>query len=458
MTTRSYNNGGASLLRLPDVGLAPQGLALDTADGLLFVHNFLSRDVAVYDVRTVLANVRYEAPRLGSVRTVATERLSEQVLRGKRIFYNAADGRMNKDGYVTCATCHLEGGSDRRVWDFTDRGEGLRRTTVLTGRGGMAHGPVHWSANFDEIQDFEHDMRGPMQGAGFLDSATFHAGTRNTTLGDKKAGLSEDLDALAAYVASLDRFPVSPFRNPDGSWTADAASGKSIFESRETGCVRCHVPPRYTDSRLPHPGDSTPVLGPGDFLTPQGFLLHDVGTLKPSSGKRLNDTLKGLDTPTLLGVWDGGPYLHDGSAATLMDIVTTANAGDKHGKTSHLTETERNQLVAFLLQLDGYGAAAGLGPDRPAPPAPRLAVFAIPQRGLRNAWSLSSWPVPGRIVLRIFDGSGRRLRQLDSPPTARGAAIWDLRDGAGRTVGRGIYWVRLEAGTASATARAAVMP
>src|SRR5204863_2910303 len=85
-------------------------------------------------------------------------------------------------------------------------------------------------------------------------------------------------------------------------------------------------------------------------------VFHNVGTAKPSSGKRLGAALPGLDTPTLLGLWNTGPYLHDGSAATLEQAVlahtnVTISAGD-------LTN-----LVAFLRPLDDGGAAAPvLGP------------------------------------------------------------------------------------------------
>ena len=56
-------------------------------------------------------------------------------------------------------------------------------------------------------------------GAGFLPDDVFHVGTRDQPLGDAKAGLSPELDALAAYVASLDHVNPSPYRNPDGSLT-----------------------------------------------------------------------------------------------------------------------------------------------------------------------------------------------------------------------------------------------
>jgi hypothetical protein len=43
--------------------------------------------------------------------------------------------------------------------------------------------------------------------------------------------------------------------------------------------------------------------------------------------------------------------MHDGRAATLLDVLTTHNKGDKHGKTSHLRKEELDDLVAFLKSL-----------------------------------------------------------------------------------------------------------
>jgi cytochrome c peroxidase len=57
------------------------------------------------------------------------------------------------------------------------------------------------------------------------------------------------------------------------------------------------------------------------------------------------------DTPTLLGVYRSAPYLHHGKAATLEELLTTANKGDKHGTTSQLTSSEVGDLVEFLKAL-----------------------------------------------------------------------------------------------------------
>jgi DNA-binding beta-propeller fold protein YncE len=342
-----------------DVGRAPRGLVL-TPNGRLFVQNFMSRSVAVYDVNGILDATTGTANKLADINAVANETLSAQVLTGKKIFYNADDRRMNRDKYISCASCHQDGGQDGRVMDFTDRGEGLRNSIALAGRRGTGQGRVHWSANFDEIQDFEHDIRGPFAGTGFLTDAQFNTGTRNQPLGDPKAGLSPDLDALAAYVTSLNTVGPSPFRNADGSMTADAIAGQAIFQGAGQ-CASCHSGPDFTDSA--------------------SGVLHDVGTIKPSSGKRLGQALTGLDTPTLKGVWETAPYLHDGSAATLMDVLTTGNPRGTHGAASTLNPTQLQQLVAYLQQLD----------DSSGTP-PGVVISALSSTDAANAadWSVQS--------------------------------------------------------------------
>ncbi|MCA9691048.1 MAG: hypothetical protein KC636_15690, partial [Myxococcales bacterium] len=204
-----------------DIGYAPQGLAVSDDDRLVFVDVSLSRELVVLDVSTfdtpIDAVARLQIP--------SSEPLAPTLLRGKQLFNDSLDPRLSKDGYMACAHCHLEGDADHLVWDFTDRGEGLRSTISMLGRAGAGDGPIHWSANFDEIQDFENDIRGPFGGFGLLDDADWESGTHAQTLGDPKAGLSDDLDALAAYVTSLAKEPDSPHRQPDGALTPAAAAG-----------------------------------------------------------------------------------------------------------------------------------------------------------------------------------------------------------------------------------------
>lgn len=322
---------------LKEAGLGPRGSVLGP-DGKLFVHGWLSRSVVVFDISAILTSVDFAAVRLAEIPTVANEALAPDVLAGKRVFYDSEDTRMTLQGYVSCATCHFDGFEDGRVWDFTGRGEGLRNNISLLGRRGTGHGRVHWSANFDEIQDFEHDIRNAFGGLGFIDDPGFATAPYGTPLGATKAGASADLDALAAFVGSLDAVHRSPFRDADGSLTADGEAGQEIFA--RLGCDECHAGPDFTDS-----ADGA---------------LHDVGTLTALSGQRLGGPLEGIDTPTLLGIWQTAPYLHDGSAPTLRDVLVARNPDGRHGAVSTLTSEEIDRLVAYLLQLDGLEPPARL--------------------------------------------------------------------------------------------------
>ena len=278
------------------------------------------------DVASILDGSDTTGNVVATVATSQRERLAPEVLRGKQVFHDASDPRMAFEGYLSCASCHVDGTDDGRVWDFTDRGEGFRNTATLQGRSGMGHGPLHWSANFDEVQDFEHDIRSAFGGTGFLPDPVFNQGTRNQPLGDPKSGLDPDLDALAIYLASLRSVPASPFRAQDGTLTAAGVQGRALFFALD--CSTCHAGPNYTDS------GSAP--------------LHDVGTLAPHSGQRSGQPLTGIDTPTLKGLWATAPYFHDGSALTLEETLLRPG----HGNAQNLSAGDRAALAAFLAQVD----------------------------------------------------------------------------------------------------------
>lgn len=340
-------------------GLGPQGLAVH--DGHLFAHSALANTLNVIDIRGLLKRGDASAPRLAEVALTTRDTLTPEERLGKQIFYNANAREMTADGYISCASCHPDGGHDGQTWDFTDRGEGLRNTTDLRGKAG-GHGFLHWSGNFDEVQDFEHDMRSFFGGAGLMDDADFFDG-RDEPLGAPKAGVSPRLDALAAYVQSLDRYPRSPYRQPDGSLHEDAARGARLFE--RLGCETCHSGPDMTDSAT--------------------GARHDVGTLTNASGGRLGGTLDGIDTPTLLGLHASAPYLHDGSAPTLDAVL----ANEAHvGKS--LSDQQRHELAAYLLSLEGEPEASNGGcgcttaPSAPLAAGGLLGLFALLRRPRRR--------------------------------------------------------------------------
>jgi YVTN family beta-propeller protein len=321
--------GRTELFRI-EVGRAPQGLVVSSAPPRLYVQNFMDRTVSVVDLEPLFTRGELAAPIWATLSSSTAESLPAQVLRGKQLFYDARDPRLARDAYLSCAACHNDGDHDGRVWDFTGMGEGLRNTIGLRGRAG-AQLPLHWSGNFDEVQDFEGQIRQLAQGSGLLSDDEYLA--RSHPLGAPKAGLSEDLDALAAYVASLSTSAPSPWRRDDGEMTPMAREGERIFVS--AGCARCHQGRTYSGER--------------------GGTLHDVGTIKPASGARLGGPLTGIDTPSLLDVWATAPYLHDGSAPTIADAIQ-AHRGVR------LRGLALARLVAFLQQLEA---------GEPACPAPR---------------------------------------------------------------------------------------
>ncbi|HJW12674.1 MAG TPA: PA14 domain-containing protein, partial [Albitalea sp.] len=356
----------AQLFRI-DVGRAPQGLAISPDGKALYVSNFMDRTVSVRSLTPLLVNGQYDLPLVATLASVATEKLSASVLLGKQHFYDARDTRLARDRYLSCASCHNDGGHDGRVWDLTSQGEGLRNTIALRGRAG-AQGFLHWSNNFDEVQDFEGQIRALAGGTGLMSDALFNAGTRSTPLGDPKAGLSSDLDALAAYVASLNAFDAAPARPSATTLSAAASAGKAKFVA--LNCAACHSGAAFTGS-----GANTPV---------------DIGTLKPSSGTRLYGALTGIDVPTLRDVWASAPYLHDGSAQTL-EAAVRAHAGVT------ISDSELANLAQYLREI---------GVDEPA--AVGTAGTGIGLVGTYfNNLTLSGTPVLTRTEAVDFNWGGR---------------------------------------------------
>jgi YVTN family beta-propeller protein len=346
-----------------DTGRAPQGLALSADGHTLYVSNFMDRTVGVYDLAALLDEGISNVPLLATLQAISSERLTAQVLKGKQLFYDAKDARLARDGYLSCASCHNDGGHDGRVWDLTGFGEGLRNTVSLRGRAG-AQGFLHWSNNFDEVQDFEGQIRTLAGGTGLMTNTQFNTGTRSQPLGDAKTGVSGDLDALAAYVKSLNAFAPSPHRNANGTLTAAGEAGKAVFEAKT--CASCHGGTAFTVSASNNP--------------------EDIGTMTAASGKRLGGTLSGIDIPTLRDAWATAPYLHLGSAATLGEAIVAHD-----GLT--LTAGELADLVAYVREIGSQEASA---PGEPPPPPPPTSGTGLTGKYYNNK-TLSGTPALQRI-------------------------------------------------------------
>ena len=369
-------------------GRAPQGVAVSPDGRTVYAHNFMDRTITVHNAGALLDGADATPALVATLNCVSTERLAANVLLGKQHFYDAADPRIAFQQYISCASCHNDGGQDGRVWDFTGIGEGLRNTITLRGHGGVAQGPLHWTGNFEEVQDFENQIRNLNLGTGLIAGANPHP-----PLGTPNAGRSADLDALAAYVTSLSTQDSSPHRNADGSLTAAASAGRTVFMN--SNCAQCHSGAPFTNSAL--------------------NVFANIGTIKPSSGQRLGAPLTGLDVPTLRGLWATAPYLHDGTAATLAAAVQA------HQGVS-LSATDLANLAAYLQQVDGGEASA---PALGAPtitlsaPASASAAFSVAISASQNVTGL----VAGDFVITngaagVLSGSGASWSLVVNPSAA----------------------------------------
>jgi YVTN family beta-propeller protein len=304
-------------VNLVSAGSLPKAVRVSSDNKTVYVYSSMDFAVGIYNA----ANMQ----RLASVKVCEPPKTPEWV-RGK-VLFNSANQPMTGPRWIACASCHPDGLTDGRVWHNP---EGLRKTPAFFG---MAHThPLHWSADRDEVQDFEYTIRGRlMQGRGLITAPIKpKRGFHPVELEEETAGKSKDLDALAIYSNSFEFTHLSPHIEGPGKLSESAKRGKALFFTREIGCASCHTGPYYTDSKLEKP-----------------FNLHDVGTGDDPREK----VGPKYDTPTLLGVYRTAPYLHDGRAKTLHDVLTTANKQDRHGKTSHLKAEEIDDLVAFMKSL-----------------------------------------------------------------------------------------------------------
>ncbi|MBI2187621.1 MAG: c-type cytochrome [Acidobacteria bacterium] len=233
---------------------------------------------------------------------------------------------------LACASCH----DPERA--FTD---GRRLAVGVFGRAGRRNVPAiinrAWGRSFfwdGRVTTLEEQVLTPIEDPDEMDLAVSQAARRVDLTVDQ---LSR---ALASYVRSIlsgnsryDRFAA-------GERTAlspEEQAGLQIF-SGKGNCTACHVGPTLTDERLHN----------------TGVAWTDRRLLDPGGG---NGTFK---TPTLREVTRTAPYMHDGSLATLEEVVDYYDRGgnanpflDPELRPLRLTPGEKNALVAFLRTLNG---------------------------------------------------------------------------------------------------------
>jgi cytochrome c peroxidase len=217
-----------------------------------------------------------------------------QVREGEMLF---SDASLCFQHWQSCASCHPGGGRvDALNWDLLNDGLGNPKNTKSML---LAH----------------KTPPAMMTGIRPNAEAAVRAGIRHIQFAVRP---ETDAVAIDEYLKSL-----KPIQSPylvKGKFSRTANQGRRVF--KKAGCDSCHTPPLYTDLKK-----------------------YNIGT-----GKDLDEN-QSFDTPTLIEVWRTGPYLYDGRSKTIKEVLTKHNVGDKHGKTSILTEEEINSLAEFILSL-----------------------------------------------------------------------------------------------------------
>ncbi|NQV35282.1 MAG: c-type cytochrome [Phycisphaeraceae bacterium] len=213
---------------------------------------------------------------------------------GERLFNDAG---LCFQSWQSCGSCHT---SDARVdalnWDLLNDGLGNPKNTKSLL---LAH------------------QTPPVMSLGVRDTAeeAVRAGIRHIQFAVRP---ESEAQAIDAYLKSLTPVP-SPHLD-GGKLSRSARRGKKLFS--EANCVMCHSGPHHTNMKS-----------------------YNVGT----GIDREKDAA--FDTPTLVEIWRSGPYLHDGRAVTIHDVLTRFNTSQKHGQTQNLSDKQMADLETYVLSL-----------------------------------------------------------------------------------------------------------
>ena len=270
---------------------------------------------------------------------------------GKMLFW---DTRLSGDGNMSCATCHnpLFGWSDGLPTARGSKSRVLDRAS-----------PVVTNTAFNAVQmwdgrkrSLEDQAMGPMEATVEMNMDIgrlfkWIKSNKGYQEAFEKAYPGEGInqDTLSRAIASYERTIISndsPFdhwiKGDASAMTAQQVNGFEIFlDAKRGNCAVCHSAPNFVDNGFHNLG-----------LASYGNEKPDMGRFTQLPLPRMKGAFK---TPTLRDIALSAPYFHDGSAATLMEVMQTyADHGYVEGNISpevtqiNLTEQDMHDLVAFM--------------------------------------------------------------------------------------------------------------
>lgn len=275
---------------------------------------------------------------------------------GRRLFF---DPQLSADGSLACSTCHNpeHGWSDGKATAVGWSGKVLHRAS-----------PTVINVAFNPLQNW--DGRNPSLEKQALDPIS-HPDEMHLEMPELIKRLNADPDYRAAFeaafpgegitaggiakaIASFERTVISddsPFdrwvKGNKQAMTPRQVEGFALFLNPDKGnCATCHSPPNFTDNGFYN-------LGLESYLQEN----PDMGRFEHLPLKSMRGAFK---TPTLRNIGETAPYFHDGSAATLADVLEHYRKGGVENpdlspdmRPLELTDAEMDKLEDFLLALTG---------------------------------------------------------------------------------------------------------
>jgi len=254
---------------------------------------------------------------------------AQKIALGRKLFF---DKRLSLDGTVACASCHdpkLAFSDGRKVARGIGGAEGTRSAPAIVNRG---YGKTFfWDGR---AKSLEQQALEPILNPTELGMTE--------ALVESRTGLkiAKVTAALASYVRTIrsgdsrfDRYAAGK----SGALNEQEKAGLALFRGKAR-CSACHAGPNFSDESFHNTG-----------IAWKDGRLSDDGA---GEGK--------FKVPTLREVARTAPYMHDGSIATLEDVVEYYDRGgnvnpglDVDLHPLHLVAEERRALVAFLRSLSG---------------------------------------------------------------------------------------------------------
>lgn len=270
---------------------------------------------------------------------------------GKTLFF---DPRLSRNQQMSCATCHSPDNrwSDgRKIPLGAEHLSHPRRTPTVLNSAWLT--ALMWDGRASSLEaqavlpiTTEHEMNYDMaELTARLQHVEGYYPLFAKAFGDETITQQRISDALASFQRTLVS-ETAPFdRWVEGDTTALSDSAKRGFDlfTSKAQCAACHTSWRFTDDSFHDIGLASTDLGKGAFVPAQIVIMQHA-----------------FKTPSLRDLPENGPFMHDGSMTTLEEVIRHYEEGgiqraslSKEMQPFDLTDSERNDLIAFINSLTG---------------------------------------------------------------------------------------------------------